>query len=68
MIYCLGHDYKVKLNICAEIKVTGHGEEDAENNAIKAVEEALSEICSAVDAEVVEMERGEEALDVTEDE
>ncbi len=68
MIKSLGHDYTVKLSVVVEVEVTGHGWDDAGENAIEAVEEALHNIGAKAEAEVLETERGEEALDVTEEE
>lgn len=68
MIRSLGHEYTVKLNVSVEIKVTGHSGDDAGDNAVEAVEEALRQIGAEAEAEVLELERGDEALDVTEDE
>lgn len=67
MIRSLGHEYKVKLYVVAEISVTGHTAEDAEDMAIEEVESALNLFCESAEAEVLEVTKGEEALDITED-
>ena len=67
MIRHMGHEYKAKLNVSVEITVIGHDTDDAESNAIEAVETALYAMGAEAEAEVIELERGEEALDITED-
>lgn len=68
MVRSLGHEYKVKMNVSVDITVTGHDDDDAGGNAIEAVETALYAMGAEAEAEVLEMERGDEALDITEDE
>ncbi len=67
MIRNMGHNYTVKLDVAVEIDVTGRGWDEAEEKAAKAVEAALKSIGAEAEAEVVGMERGEEALDITEE-
>ena len=67
MIRSLGNEYKVKLNVVVEISVTGHDDDDASDNAMAEVESALNLFCESAEAEVLELTKGEEALDITED-
>lgn len=67
MIRSLGYEYKVKLNVVVEISVTGHDDDDASDNAMEEVESALNLFCESAEAEVLELTKGEEALDITED-
>lgn len=67
MIRSLGYEYKVKLNVVVEISVTGHDDDDASDNAMEEVESALNLFCESAEAEVLSLEKGEEALDITED-
>ena len=67
MIRSLGNEYKVKLNVVVEISVTGHDDDDASDNAMAEVESALNLFCESAEAEVLDLTKGEEALDITED-
>ena len=66
MIRSLGHEYFVTINARIRIRVTGHNYDEAEDKAIREVEEMLKG-CERVDSEVDVTERGEEALDIMED-
>lgn len=68
MIRSLGHEYTVKLNVSVEIKVTGHTADDAGDTAMEEVESALNLFCESAESEVLDITKGEEALDITEDE
>lgn len=67
MIRSLGNEYKVKLNVVVEISVTGHTADDAGDTAVEEVESALNLFCESAEAEVLDLTKGEEALDITED-
>lgn len=68
MIRNYGHEYRVKLNVAVEIKVTGHSGDDAGDNAIEAVEEALQNIGAEAEAQVLTLYKGDPAIEVEEDE
>ncbi len=68
MIRHMGYEYKAKLNVSVEITVTGRTRDEAEEAACREVETALACIeGAAAEAEVTELERGDELLDITED-
>ena len=67
MIKNYGHEYTVKAVVNVEVEVTGHGQDDAAENAERAIDEALKGKFGSYEVEVVGMERGDEALDITED-
>lgn len=66
MIKNLGYEYTTKLTVEIKMVVTAHNEDDAGEKAIKIVEEALKNIKN-VEVTVDSAERGDEALDITED-
>ena len=66
MIKNLGYEYTTKLTVEIEMVVTAHNEDEAGEEAIKIVEEALKNIKN-VEVTVDSAERGDEALDITED-
>ena len=67
MIRHMGYEYKAKLNVSVDITVTGRNEDDAGDNAVQYIERLLEEVGAKAEAEVLEMERGDELLDITED-
>lgn len=67
MIRNYGHEYKVNLNVAVEIKVTGHSGDDAGDNAIEAVEEALQNIGATAEAEVLELYKGDKVVEAEEE-
>ena len=68
MIRSQGYEYVVKLNVDVEILVTAHDADEAGDKAIESVETELNRICRMAEAEAMQIERGDEALDITEDE
>lgn len=67
MIRHMGYKYTVKLDVPVEVTVIAHSGDAAEEEAVRIVEEALKAAGIEADAGVWSTERGDEALDVTED-
>lgn len=67
MIRNMGYEYTVKVSAVVEVKVTAFDYDGAEEEAMKLVEEALKDVSKDIDTAPIELERGEEALDITED-
>lgn len=67
MIRNMGYEYTVKVSAVVEVKVTAFDDDGAEEEAMKLVEEALEDVSKDIDTAAIELERGEEALDITED-
>ena len=67
MIRPMGYHYTVKLHVPIELDVTVHNADAAEDEAIEIVTKALHAAGLESDIGVYSTERGEQALDITED-